>query len=154
MAGAVRAGASRQVCAAMVAAAIRTFASLPDGGDADINKRVHDLKKGLTLHKALDEVNGYHAHNLGTAVAAVRPKLDGPSQAAARATQRRANRARHRRQPGQSRWSPGHKTRRANAASAVPGQWRPTPRHPRHARRRPRAAETPKRVKREVKLEV
>ena len=67
----------------------------PTGGDADINRRVNDLKKGLTLRKALVEVNSFHAHDLGTAVAAVRPKLDGPSRAAARATQRRANRARH-----------------------------------------------------------
>jgi len=94
---AVQAGASRQVCAAITAAAIRSAAAPADAAteNFDIIQRVKKIKQGLELHRELEQINGTHSHHLGAAIAEARGHLDPDTRRAARQVQRRSNDARH-----------------------------------------------------------
>ena len=95
--GAVSAGASRQVAAAVASAAMRVAAGGVADRDEEVELRAQAVGRALALHKALSTVGGEHHHCLGLALAAAKSEgvLSPTEYDAGRRVSRAANRARH-----------------------------------------------------------
>ena len=97
VAGAVSAGASRQVAAAVASAAMRVAADEVADREEEVEQRSQAVGRALALHKALGAGGGEHHHCLGFALAAAKAEgvLSPTEYDAGRRVSRAANRARH-----------------------------------------------------------